>query len=110
MAVHTSSSLLISFITRLGVKTVIISSLLVGVALCACDLGWSYIVRRGFDIAVAIHAIEHAVDGRLKVISINVEADLLAALLFRHGGIIVASKTLFVGRFGRSLGSGRCCR
>ena len=67
----------------LGVDTVIVGGLLVGMAGGAHRLRRRGIVREGLDVGVAIGAAEDAVDGGLELGVVDVQADLLAVLVFR---------------------------
>ena len=84
----------------LGVDAVIVSGLLVGVAGGANGLGRRALMRNTLDVGVAIGATEGTMDRRLEFGVIYMEADLLAVLVFRETGIIMASQTVVIAQLG----------
>ena len=91
----------------LGVDAMIISRLLVGVTGGAYRLGRSWIVRESPDVGMAVGAAEHAVDRRLELRIVHMQADLLAVFVFGQGHIAVAGQTLVIAHLGGGFGRRR---
>ena len=84
----------------LGVDTVIVSSLLVSVAGGANRFGGRGLMRKGLDVGVTIGATEGAVNRRLELGVIDMQADLFAVLVFRETGIVMASQAVLIAHLG----------
>lgn len=97
---------------RLGVDAVFVCCLLIGVAGGADGLGRRGIVRKCLDVGVTVRASEGAVNGRLELGIVHMEADLLAVLILSKCWVVVTGQTIFVAHL-RGLGRGfwrRQCR
>ena len=87
----------------LGVNAVIVGGLLISVAGGAHRLDRRGVVRKGLDVGVAIGAAEDAVHRGLELGVVDMQADLLAVLVFRESGIVVAGQALVVAHLGSML-------
>jgi len=86
------------------VDAVIVGGLLVSVAGGADGLGRSWIVRDSSDVGVAIGATERAVNRRLELRVIDMQADLFAVLVFRETVIVMASQAVLIAHLGGGFG------
>ena len=94
----------------LRVDAAIVRALLVGVTGGADGFHRSGIVREGLDVDMAIGAAEDAVYRTFKLCVVDVQADLLAVLVFRQGRIAVAGQAFVVAHLGRRFGRLLRCR
>ena len=100
MAIDTDCRTLIARGYRFCVKAAIINRLLIRMALRALHLGRSGLVHRTLDVAVAVHASEHAaMDGSAELFGRHIETDWLAIDLFGEGRIAMTSQAIVIRRF-----------
>ncbi len=109
MAIDASGGVTVASLHRLGVETALVRGLLVGVAGGASDLLWRSLMRRTFDIGVAVDAGEQAaVNGIFEMLWIDMQANGLAVYFVAECRVTVAGKALICGRLRRGFGPGNC--